>query len=259
MPTITGPYSLSPDGANELIGRGIVLIDPLDPVTGLRTGARHVGNVEKLEIDDKVEVKEKYESMDPAGLLYARAVTRQTVTIKLTGDEITLDNVAAAFNGTVDTITGAGASVSGEQLTPAVVLGRYYNTAFRNVDGTTVAIAGLVAGTDFIVKDEAAGLIYIPPGSAATGALDVAYTYAAYTYQKVNLANVASLDAYVSFYGAPAKGRTFHHEYWHVQFTPTGKLEWISDNFATFELEGMVLADLLNHPTEPIGRVIQVA
>src|SRR5579859_3250565 len=102
MPTILVPSSQSPSGGNELIGRGVIMIDPLDPITGLRSGnLRHIGNISKLEIDDKIERKEKYESMDPQSLLYATAIVRQTVTIKITGDEITADNVAAALNGTV--------------------------------------------------------------------------------------------------------------------------------------------------------------
>jgi hypothetical protein len=264
MPSIIVTPSLSPSGANEMIGRGVVMVDPLDPVTLLRSmSLRHVGNVEKLEIDDKVEVKEKYESMDPNGLLYARAVTRQTVTLKLTGDEITADNVAAAFNGVLSTITGAGGSPAGETIMSAagLVPGRYYQLANKNVDPATVAIGGLVLGTDFVVTDALNGVIYFPPtGAGVAGTVYTAsYTYAAFTMPKVNLAAVPSLDCYCAFYGAPVKGRVFFHEYWHVQFTPTGKLEWISDNFASFELEGLVLADTVNHPTEPIGRIVQVA
>jgi hypothetical protein len=264
MPTILVPSGQSPSGANELIGRGVVMFDPLDPITGLRSGVlRHIGNISKLEISDKVEVKEKYESMDPQGLLYARAVVRQTVTLKITGDEITADNFAAAINGVVTQEINGGGTVGAQALGPTsgLVGGQYYSLGQANIDPTSLTLSSGTAGVDYIVTDPVAGTVYIPPGSTLAGATGVtaSYTAGASTFNIINVAAQPSLECYVAFYGNPVKGRTFHHEYWHVSFTPTGKLEMISDNFAEFELEGMVIADTINHPLQPIGIVRQVA
>jgi hypothetical protein len=118
MPTIIGPYSVAPDPANELLGRGKLFIDKWD-TGGNRTGQQDFGNCSVYEVEDKVEVKEKYEQMDPEGSLYARAVTRQTVTLKITGDEITLDNIATALNGTIEQIAATGATITAETITPS--------------------------------------------------------------------------------------------------------------------------------------------
>src|SRR5207248_2953800 len=138
MPTVTGPYIQAPNPASVLLGRGKLFLDLFD-ASGNRTGQQDVGNVTVFDVENKVEIKEKYESMDPASSLYARGVTRQTVTLKITGDEYTLDNLARVLLGTVETITAAGASAAAEALTPAggAVLGRYYDLAHRNVTALT--------------------------------------------------------------------------------------------------------------------------
>lgn len=265
MTAITGPYDQAPNPANEYIGRGKLFIDRFD-ANGNRTGQQDVGNVTVLEVEDKVETKEKYESMDPASNLYARAVVRQTVSLKITGDEFTLDNIARVLNGTVEQITEPGAAVVAETVTPSggAVLGRYYDLAFRNVTAFTDLKQGatsLVEGTDFTI-DLLNGRVYLLPTSAtitAGSALTADYTYGGYTYNAVNVGKVSAVDAYVKFIGDPVKGHQFQHEWWHVQFTPTGSMGFIKDDFGEWQLEGMVLADPTNHPNEPLGRIIQVA
>jgi hypothetical protein len=101
------PAFTSPDPRNLLVGRGTIAFDIYDS-TGTPTGTLvPIGNCTLFEVSDKAEVKEKYSSQDPAGNLLARAVTRQTFSIKITADEFTCANLAAALNGTV---TGDGIS-----------------------------------------------------------------------------------------------------------------------------------------------------
>ncbi|MBS0364905.1 MAG: hypothetical protein JSR67_03665 [Proteobacteria bacterium] len=261
---LTGPYSQAPSAGNLMVGRGAVLIDRFDS-SGNHTGLQHVGNVTALEVSDKAEVKEKYESIDHASNLYARAVIHQAYTIKLTGDEFTLDNLARALNGVVEQITAPGATVSAAAITPVggVALGRYYFLGFRNVTTLTDVKQGastLVAGTDYTV-DLARGLVYILPTSVTVtpgSQLTADFVYGAYTYNAVNLGTIGTVDCYLRFNGDSATGPVFDAEWWHVQFTPTGQQGFISDDFGNWELEGMVIADLVNHPTEPIGRITQI-
>src|SRR5580704_8398587 len=116
MTAVVGPYNQAPNPANVLLGRGMLFIDPFD-ASGNRTGQQAVGNVTVFDVENKVEIKEKYESMDPASSLYARGVTRQTVTLKITGDEFTLDNLARALLGQVEQITAVGAAIAAEPIT----------------------------------------------------------------------------------------------------------------------------------------------
>jgi len=265
MTAIVGPYNQAPNPANVSLGRGMVYIDNFD-ANGNRTGQQAVGNVTAFDTENKVEIKEKYESMDKASSLYARGVTRETVTLKITGDEYTLDNLARALLGTVTQITGAGATVTAETITPTpgVLLGRYYDLANRNVTALTDIKQGattLVLGTDY-TADLARGRIYILPTSVTVTpatAVTADYTYGAYTYNAINVANQGTVDAYVRFIGDPVKGPKFEAEYWHASFTPTGTLGFIQDDFGNWTLEGLVIADPIGHPTVPIGRIIQIA
>jgi hypothetical protein len=266
MTAIVGPYSLAPNSANPLLGRGMLFIDNFD-ASGNRTGQQAIGNVTAFDIENKVEIKEKYESMDPASSLYARGVTRQTVSLKITGDEFTLDNLARALLGKVVTDTGAGATISAEVITPTggAILGRYYDLANRNVTTftslTLMPSTVLVQGTDYTV-DLLRGRIYLLPTSVTItpgGVLDAAYVYGAFTYNTVNIASQGTVEAYVRFLGNPIKGPTYEAEFWHVSFTPTGQLGFIADDFGNWTLEGEVIADPTNHASEPIGRLIQTA
>lgn len=265
MTTITGPLSTSPDPANPYIGRGKLFLDRFD-ASGNRTGQRDMGNATVFQVENKVETKEKYESMDPASSLYSRGVTKQTVTLKITGDEYTLENLAQAINASLETITGAGATITAETFTPAggAVLGRYYDLAHRNITTLTDVKIGsttLVLGTDY-TADLVKGRLYLLPTSVTItpgAALTSDYIYGAYTYNAISVASVSTVECYVRFIANPVKGRTFEHEYWHVSFTPTGTLDWIADDFGNWQLEGLVIADTVNHPNESIGRIIQTA
>jgi hypothetical protein len=96
------PAFASPDPRNLLVGRGKLFLDIFDPITGLPTGSlTDLGNITLMELSDKTEIKERYSSQDPAGFLLARVVTRQTFSIKVTGDEFSMYNLAAALNGVI--------------------------------------------------------------------------------------------------------------------------------------------------------------
>ena len=90
MTAITGPNSQAPNPANCILGRGVLYFDEFQDNTTLKTGLQHLGNCTAFQVENKVEIKEKYESMTPASSLYARAVTRQTVNLKITGDEFSI-------------------------------------------------------------------------------------------------------------------------------------------------------------------------
>ena len=265
MPAIIGPYNQAPNPANVELGRGTLYLDNFD-ANGNRTGQQHIGNVTTFDTENKVEIKQKYESMDPASSLYARAVTRQTVTLKITGDEYTLDNLARALLGSVQQITGVGAVVANEAITPAggALLGRYYDLAHRNITTETDVKQGatvLTLGTDYTV-DLVRGRIYVLPTSQVVipgSQLTADYTYGNYTYNSVAVGTQGTVEAYVRFLGNQIKGPTYEAEYWHVSFTPTGQLGLIADDFGNWTLEGEVISDTINHPTNPVGRLIQTA
>lgn len=264
MPT---PQAIAPSGGNLLLGRGKIYMAILTLTNGVyvRGGEFDIGNCTEFVIEPSAEVKEKYESMDPASSLYARAVTRETFKVKITGDEFTLFNLANVLMGSQGTINVTGATVSGspgETLATNPVGGAWYSFANRQISAVTVKLGAttLVANTDYIL-DTVRGRIYIVPGGAGAGvgSLTAGYTYSTYTFNTVQLGKVAGINAFVRFVGNPSAGPTYEGEFWNVQFTPSGSLGFITDDFGNWTLEGMVIADLSGHPNEPNGRLIQTA
>jgi len=264
MTAVTVNPRMAPDPANLILGRGVIYFDRFVNNTLTRQGEKHMGNCTTFEVETKVETKEKYESMDHSSNLYQRGVTRQTTTLKITGDEFTPDNLANALNGVIETITGPGATVAAEAITPVggAILGCYYALAHRNVTALTdvkQASVTLVLGTDY-TADLVRGRIYLLPTSVTItpgSQLTADYTYGAYSYPAVNLSQVGTVDGYIHYIPDNIKGPNWEAEYWHVQFTPSGNQGWIADDFGNWTLEGMVIIDPINHPTEPVGHLIQ--
>jgi len=264
----TAPLATAPNSANLLLGRGKLFGDRLSLVNGVyvRTGAFDLGNCTAFEITPKASVKEKFESMDQASSLYGRAVIQQTHSIKITGDEYSLFNLINAVMGSQGQINVTGATVSG---TPGETVcagttqaGAWYSLQYREVSAVTLKLGAttLVAGTDYIL-DAARGRVQILAGGAGVGAgpLTAGYTYASYTYNTVQGGTQSSVRMYLNFLGNPVEGPTYEGEFWHVHFTPNGNLGFIADDFGNWTIEGMCIADQINHPTEPLYRLVQVA
>lgn len=266
MPTV--PQAVSPNSSNMYLGSGKIYGDRLSLVNGVytKTGEFDLGNCTAFEITPKASVKEKYESMDPARSLYSRAIIQQSHSIKITGDEFSLFNLANALMGSQAQISVTGATVSGtpgETVCAGTTLaGAWYSLQYRQVSALTLKLGAttLVAGTDYTL-DAARGRIYIIPGGAGVGAgpLTAGYTYATYQYNEVQGGTLSGVDMFLRFVGNPNKGPTYEGEFWHVQFVPTGNLGFIADDFGNWTIEGMCIADAVNHPSEPLYRLIQVA
>jgi hypothetical protein len=264
MTAVTGPYSQAPNPNNVLLGRGKLYFDRFLPGTTTRTGEQDLGNCTALEVEVKPEVKEKYESMDPASSLYSRGVTRETVTIKITGDEYSPDNLQLATLGSITTVAAAGATIAAEQITPAAILGRYYPLLNRNITTLTDIKQGstaLVLGTDY-TADLVRGRIYLMPGSATIipgTPVTADYIFAQYSYTAVALATQGTIDGFLRYISNDIKGPNYDGLWWHVSFVPSGGLAFIADDFGNWTMEGECIADPADHPTCPIGQLVQTS
>jgi hypothetical protein len=265
---MTAPQAVSPSATNLMLGRGQVFMDRLKLVNGVmnRTGEFDLGNCTAFEITPKATVKEKFESMDNASMLYARAAIQQTATIKITGDEYSLFNLATVLMGNQGTVTATGASVTGETLTTAPLLGAWYPTSKRNISAVTVkggatGTTTLTLGTDYAI-DATSGRIHILPGGTVNPATDTIkcdYTYATYTINLVQGGTSPQVNCFIRYKGNPVQGPTYEGEFWNVMFTPNGTLGFIQDDYGNWTLEGMCIADMTNHPTEPLYHLLQLA
>lgn len=259
----TPALATAPNPSNLLLGRGKLYFDRFLTNTLTRTGELDLGNVTQFEITPTVQVKDKYESMDPASLLYQRGVTRQDVKLKIQGDEFALANLAAVLLGNQAQLTQSSTStITAGALTATPINGAWYPTGFRNITVTDVKQGSTtgVLGTDYNV-DAVSGRIQIIIGGAFTAATATVWdgSAAATTYNIVQGATVGTVDGYLRFIGNPIKGPTFEVECWHCSFTPTGNLGFIADDFGNWTLDGMLIADTADHPAEPYYHVIQRA
>lgn len=250
------------NGANLSLERGKVYFDRFT-TAGVKTGELFLGNCEALTISVSEDEVRKYSSAEAAAPLLASAPIRRTFELSMTLDEWTPENLALAFMGNVSALAQGSGSISNEIITVAAK-GRYYPTSKRKI--STVVVTGpsntptYVANTDYKV-DGTEGRIYIMETGAipATGNLEVDYAYAADTSVTIQGGNASKIEGSLRFVGDPVSGPTQTVEIWKVRLKPEGEMPFIGDDYATFTIKGEVFADLVNHPTESLFRIIKVA
>lgn len=249
------------DGNNLLLGRGKIYFDRLSGMTP--TGERFLGNCSALTITTTDELHDKYSSAEATAPLLKSANVRRTVEFALTLDEFTKENLALVLMGAVSALAQGSGTVTNEVLT-AVQKDTYWRLAKRNVSLLTVTgpsgTPSYTAGTDYEV-DAVTGRIYIiPGGTIANGVnLEVDYTYGADTSATVQGGVSNVIEGSIRFIGDPAAGPIYECEVWKVSMEPDGALALIGDDYGEFNLKGKVLADSINHSTEPLFRLIKRA
>ncbi len=249
-----------------MLGKGMILLDRLD-ANGNLTGAIPIGNVPKFGLDLKDDLAEQYSSMNASSSLIATALKKRQIKISITGTDFKPDVQAIAMmSGGKSSLAVAAASILAEVLASATSTkkGRYFQTKNRNLDPatgfSTVVLKGGVAGatvyaigTDFMVADPVQGLIYIPSGSSVdeAHALTLDYHTLVATFDQVAGGTVPRVTAKLTFSPDPTDGQKIGIEVWKVNFSPTGTQEFIADDYGNWQLEGLVLDDTANHPTDP--------
>lgn len=254
---------LAPNAANLLLGKGKLYFDRFLDGTMTRTGEQDLGNCTTFETTTTDTIKEKYESMDGLGLLYGRANTQRKVELKITGDEFSVENVATAAMGTTASLvqtSGTVATGSEETFTTAAILGRWYPLAHRKVSTVIVkdSSATLVLNTDYQIDAER-GRIYLMPTSPtiiAGDSVKASYAYAAVTLQYVQGGTSPKIEGFLRFVGDPVSGPIYEGEFWHLSINSNGAMGFIADDYGNWTLQAQLIADLINHPSEPYYRLI---
>lgn len=255
------PAQNAPSSENLLLGKGQVLFDRFD-AAGARTGFRHLGNIETLELttaDDKVQ---KFSSMSQGAPLYKEVNRRRTVTLKLTGDEFHPDNLALILMGNLATLVQAATAVVAEAIFPTTVPGAYFKLA-KLGPYTAVAIkfgaTPGVIGVDYALVDAKLGVYQILPGTVLTGVVTADYTPTAYTGttgpKVVGGGTAGTIQGALMFVGDPSTGPKVLLEVWRTNVSPDGALGLISDDFATLGLTMAVLDDSAAHPSNPLYQI----
>src|ERR1700686_635495 len=183
MPGIKYPLAHVP-----MVGKGSILFDIFDVITGLPTGLRHLGNCTKFELDMKDDIAELYQSLNKNVTLIATAVKKRQPKISITGTDFSSDHLAiAAMAAAKTTLAAVVATFTAEVLVSVAqavnAKGRYFRTLNPNFDPTGTApvltqnSVALVAGTDYVLADPVMGLIYFPASSTIVAGFAITITY----------------------------------------------------------------------------------
>lgn len=111
----------------------------------------------------------------------------------------------------------------------------------------------LTEGTDYVVADPVAGLIYIPVGSTILASVEVDITYhtLAGSQDQVAGATVPFQQGHLVFDPDPVDGQKIGVDIWRVNLNPNGNLGLIADDYGNWTLDGNILDDTANHPSAP--------
>jgi hypothetical protein len=244
-----------------MLGKGSVLIDLFD-AAGLPTGLRHMGNCPKFGLDTKDDKAQLFQSINKAPSLIAQGLKKREMKISLTGSDFSADHMAiVAMSSGKTTVTTAVAAIVAELLISASVtapFGRYFRTAKMNIDPAVPVVVKqgattFVLGTDYVVADPVAGLIYIPVSSTLVGATATTIGYSTIVGSQAHVSGgiVPFQLGKLSFIPDPTDGQAIGMDVWRVSLSPNGELGLISDEYQNWTLEGDVLDDTANHPNAP--------
>lgn len=250
------------DGSKLVLGRGKLYFDRFD-ANGVATGELFAGNCEEFTIENAIEDLKKYDSTIASNPLLKRVILRLTPTVAFSMDEFQKENLALALSGGESTYSQAAATVVAESKS-VVNVDRWYKLAWRSISAVVVkkGATTLTIDTDYKV-DATTGRIYVVGGGAlaAGDTMLVDYTAAALlttaVLPKVTIGTSPVIEGSLRFVADNATGPKWHAEFWKLSFQGDGAVGFISDDWGQFKIKAEVLSDSSNHPTEPLGRLIQ--
>lgn len=254
------------------IGAGILEFNQMDPVTSLLTGYRDMGEVSVIEPTNADERFIKFSNRDRYRAQKANILLRRNTTINIQADYWTATNLGLYFQAKRSAQAAQlGTAVTGEVLTTAAVLGSTYLTAKRGpitgvVVHNTTATTVLVLGTDYEITDTNVGKIRILDTTTAVAAGDdlaIDYTPTAYTVSvglQLDIGQISIVQGAARFIGDPVNGVRLLFDWWSVEVAPNGALPLITagNENTPIPLTMTVKSDTTNHPTNPIGRILQL-
>lgn len=238
---------------NYVLGKGKVYFDPFTSGTTTKTGERFLGNVPEFNLSIESEKLDHYSSK--GGLREKdRTVTLEVNrSATITVDDISAENVALWFTGSVATITDAGLSNQTQAIADAVG-GRYYQigTSVNPAGLRGVTIDSVMAGatpvpvTTGYTLDSALGRIYIVPGGPGDGQdLTVTFDTAASTRTQISTGASAEVEGALRFISDNPEGdqRDFYMPY--VRLSSNGDFSLIGDDWQSmgFNVEVLKLND----------------
>ncbi len=251
--------SFNANANSILLGRGKVFFNRLSPA-GVATGYKMLGEVSKLELSTEDDILEMRDHTVASTPVLKKVVRQRDAKVSLTFHEMDKENLALALMGSVAAFIQTSGSVVAESLTTSVVKGHSYKTLARQISTIVVkkGATTLALGTDYDIADATTGLIHMKETSVTVvdgDAITVDYAKAAIAAPglgRVVGGNATFIEGAMLFVGDNATGPSADIEIWKCSLSPSGVLGLIQDEFAGVDLEGTILSDTANHPTEPL-------
>lgn len=255
---------ITASAANVLLGRGQLYFDRFTNA-GSSTGLRYLGTCSKLAITTNDEKAKIYNYSRSDAPLLDEALVRREVSVAISLQEFTTENLALALMGEEALFTQTATPVTDEVVTTSVKKGRVYQVVGRRIGAVTVEKApstALVLGTDYDIADAELGLIHIREGSVTVvdgDTIQVSYTPAAIASPgigRILAANATRILGKLVYVGDPAAGVEWDLEVWKLSLSPTGEVGFITETeYGGFEISGLVLSDETGHPAYPFYRL----
>lgn len=247
------------NGLNQFLGRGEVTIDRFD-VSGAATGERFAGPVDDFKFNIKVDKAEKYSTIDSSLQAVAPIKTTGELTIVLT--EAQAENLALFFAGSTSTFSqGSGTFNTGAPDSVVIKKDRWVNMAKRSASAVvvkdTTQATTYVLGTDYVLDLELGRIFILSTSAIADGAtLKLEYAYGTVSQTRIALGTTPVIKAKVRFKSnTNGYGPRFNVEVWTVSISGDGDFGLVGNDFGTYTLKASVLADSVNHASEPYGHI----
>jgi len=226
-------------------------------VGGVSQGWLRFGNATKFEIKENTELKERKSKQKATyGQVLDSVAIKQPAEIAVALDDLDKDNLALAFLGDVSAIdvTGAALGAPVGYDTPAfdgiIRVAHEHLSLVEITDGATGAIT-YVEGVDYEIVSAERGLIKILEGDGTddivpsepyvvdTSGLLIDYTYASATGNKVKGGTNSSIKVALLLDGENfADQSKTSVDVWEAVLAPQTGVDFLSDDFATLELNG---------------------
>jgi hypothetical protein len=253
--TYTGPALLSPSNRQTQTPRGIAIFYPF--VNGVESiGGFHLGNLDAVDFDPKIETDIVKNMMGGIASPYARAATYAEMELNITGTEFSANNRALFTSGTFVAFSQTGATATAEPVSASAVLGGYYQLAHRNITALTdikaasTALVANVPGTpgDYNVIDLNSGVIQLlqtpVTGALVTGAAITAdYTYGTVALDSVSPLTTPFYEGRLRLIQNNAYGISRQIDVWYASFVAKKGGALISEKHATWEASALMYND----------------
>lgn len=231
------------------IGCGTVYINRQN-ADGTYDGFKKVGNATKLAIKTSSTLKErKSKACGSFGQTVDSVSIPDSTELTMSLDDLDANNLAIAFLGTNSALNNSAGSVLSEVVI-AGAFGASVQLAGRNISNVVVKdqsdTTTFVAGTDYNVILESAGLVEIIEGGAITpkDSLLVSYDTAAETGATILGGTNSRITAQVLMVGKNlADNKGVRVNVWDAVLSPSSEVDFLADDFSALELQGRVQLD----------------